>query len=172
MAEIAVTELGDRALLRDYRAELIGQVLIERGVWGPLEAPITVNQRVVARSGYIWFRFWIFPTKHVVNRYYDAGGALIGTHVDVCSPPRCDDQGCRATDLLLDVWITPEGQVTVENESGYEAAIADGSLTPADAELAERQLRELTRGIAAGHFPPSLVRNWQVDLQRVLASVR
>jgi predicted RNA-binding protein associated with RNAse of E/G family len=70
-------------------------------------------------------------------------------------------------DLLLDIWISPDGRVTVRNETAFEAAVADGSLSIDEASWAEEHVRRLTAAIAQRRFPPPLVRNWQVDLRRI-----
>jgi predicted RNA-binding protein associated with RNAse of E/G family len=142
-------------------------VLVERIVWCELPAPRRRWGVVIAGSGYVWFRFWLGGHNQVVERYYEPQGRLIGTQVDVCAPPTCDDAGCRAVDLLLDIWIAPDGRVTIYNEASFERAAAEGQLSAEQAAYAERRVRGLTGAIARGRFPPPIVRNWQIDPSRI-----
>jgi predicted RNA-binding protein associated with RNAse of E/G family len=166
-AEIRSGSFGRRAAMRDYRAEWIGQVLVERVIWGQLPAPRLMAGNVIAHTNYVWFRFWLAEYDQVVERYYRPDGILIGTQIEVCMPLICDENGCRTTSLLLQIWIDPQGQVTVHNEDRFEDAIRQDRLAEDEIWYAENHLRHLTGTIARGKFPPPLVRNWQIDPQRI-----
>jgi predicted RNA-binding protein associated with RNAse of E/G family len=165
--EIRSGQFGDPAEIRDYRVQSLGDVLVERVVWGDLASRHWLADAVVADVGYIWFRFWLLRHEQVVERYYTPDATLIGTQIDVCMPLVCDAIGCRAADLILDIWIDPRGQVTVHNEEGFDAAVASGRLSDDQRRHAETHLRALTAAIARGKFPPPLVRNWQLDPKRI-----
>jgi uncharacterized protein len=167
MGEIKSGEFGNLACVRDYRAERLGDVLVERVVWGEGAVRVQMGDTVLADPGYVWFRFWLPRFEQIVERYYSPSGVLIGTKVDVCTPLECDKSGCSTVDLLLDIWIDPEGRVTVVNEGGFEEAVRREMLSESEAERAEYHLRELTAAIARGRFPPPIVRNWQIDLRRI-----
>jgi predicted RNA-binding protein associated with RNAse of E/G family len=160
-------KFGDPSTVRDYRSELLGDVYIERIIWGDLSLQQQLPGDGIAGPGFIWFRFWLLSDDQVVERYYDAQGQLVGTQIDVCGPLMCNQDGCRANDLILDIRISPDGGVTVHNEDAFEQAIHSGSLEPALIERAETHVRRLTAAIARGRFPPPLVRNWQVDASRI-----
>lgn len=166
MRQIVSGGLGDPAFIRGYRMEHLGDVLVERVVWRELPVPRTLFGAVVADSGAIWLRFWLPRYDQVVERYYLPNGVALGVHIDVCGPLRCDEQGCAADDYILDIWINPQGRVTVHNEDEFERAVLLGELTSEQAQRAETHLRELTTAIARGRFPPPLVRNWQIDPTR------
>ena len=151
----------------DYVVGLIDDILIERLIWGPHAAQRLLGRQVVAAPGYIWYRFWLWRDEQVVEKYFDTQGQLIGTQIDVCAPLRAAHNEWSALDLLLDIWITPAGQVTVRGEAAFERAARDGALSAGEAEQAEQQVRRLTAAIAQGRFPPALVRNWQVDMRRI-----
>ena len=169
-ARIRSGHFGDPAATYGYRFERLGEVFVERIIWAELPAPRRLAGVVVADTGYVWYRFWLLPEGQVVERYFTAGGAPVGTQIDLCAPIAWDETGCAAVDLLLDVWIDAGGRVTVHNEDRFEKAMVWGSLSAAQADLAEAHLRELTAAIARGRFPPPLVRNWQLDLSRIVAT--
>ncbi len=169
-AQIRSGHLGDPAATYGYRFERLGDVAVERVIWAELPAPRHLAGVVVADTGYVWYRFWLFPESQVVERYFAADGAPVGTQIDLCGPIVWADDGCSAADLVLDIWIDSGGRVTIHNEDSFEEAVVLGTLNSEQAELAEAHLRGLTAAIARGRFPPPLVRNWQLDLSRIAAA--
>jgi predicted RNA-binding protein associated with RNAse of E/G family len=151
----------------DYLAGLIDDVLIERAVWGQPDSTGAAAGRVQAGPGHIWYRFWLWRDDQVVERYFDAQGQALGTQVDLCMPLQIEERQWTARDLLLDIWISPQGQVTVGNETAFDAAVRGGQISPEEAIWAEEHVRRLTGAIAQRRFPPAMVRNWQVDLRRI-----
>ena len=151
----------------DYLAGLIDDVLIERAIWRAPADGAAGNGRAPAGAGHIWYRFWLWRDDQVVERYFDAQGLALGTQVDLCMPLQIDEREWTARDLLLDIWISPEGRVTMSNEAAFDAAVSSGQLTDEEARWAEEHVRRLTTAIAQRRFPPAMVRNWQVDLRRI-----
>jgi hypothetical protein len=155
----------------DYYQARLGDILVERVVWSDRGEEGAAGVARFRRPGYAWFRFWLPEGRQVVEKYYDPQGTLLGTQIDVCMLPVEVAGGLQARDLLLDIWISAAGRVTVGNEQAFEQAVREGVLTDDEAGLAERHVRELTRQIAKGRFPPALVRNWQVDAQKLRDSL-
>ncbi len=153
MATIRSGEWQSLPGVADYLAGLIDDVLIERVVWGQVEDA--------------WYRFWLWRDDQVVERYFDAQGQPLGTQVDVCMPLQIGERQWTARDLLLNIWISPQGQVTVGNEAAFDAAVRGGQISREEATWAEEHVRRLTGAISQRRFPPAMVRNWQVDLQRI-----
>jgi predicted RNA-binding protein associated with RNAse of E/G family len=151
----------------DYLAGLIDDVLIERAIWSRAANEAAASGRAQAGPGHIWYRFWLWRDDQVVERYFDAQGNALGTQVDVCMPVQINEREWTARDLLLDIWISPQGRVTVGNEAAFDAAVSSGDLSPDEAGWAEEHVRRLTGAIAQRRFPPAMVRNWQVDLRRI-----
>ena len=166
MATIRSGEWQSLPGVADYLAGLIDDVLIERAIWG-VPTAMAGNGRAPAGTGHIWYRFWLWRDDQVVERYFDAQGQALGTQVDLCMPLQVGEREWTARDLLLDIWISPEGRVTVSNEAAFEAAVSNGQLTDDEARWAEEHVRRLTAAIAQRRFPPAMVRNWQVDLRRI-----
>lgn len=168
--------------VQDYRAAALGDILAERLVWGPGASTVQQGDTAIAGPGYIWFRFWLSRDQQVVEKYFDARGQALGMQIDVCMPlaplapklragpfaavdKRLD--GWSTADLLLDIWMAADGRVTVRNEAAFEQAVRDAALTSDEATWAEERVRTLTSAIARRRFPPALVRNWQVDVERI-----
>ena len=70
--------------------------------------------------------------SYLVYRLIDEDGQLIGHRFDVCADVRLGDE-IHYTDLLLDVWMPPDGSIHVLDEHEVEAAIADGLISRAQA---------------------------------------
>lgn len=151
----------------DYFAGLVDDVLIERVIWGDGWAAAPPGGRQLAGYGFIWYRYWVWRDDQLVERYYDKSGGLLGTRIDVCTPMEIEERHWRTRDLLLDIWIAPDGRVTVTNEAAFDAAVVAGEITAEEAEWAEAHVRRLTGAISQNRFPPAMVRNWQVDIRRI-----
>lgn len=167
---MATIESGDwqkQPGVADYFAGLVDDVLIERVIWGEGWSPVQRAGRQLAGYGFIWYRFWVWRDDQLVERYYDMSGMLLGTQIDVCTPMQIDEQHWQTQDLVLDIWIAPDGRVTVTNEAAFDDAVRDGVLSSDEADWAEAHVRRLTGAIAQGRFPPAMVRNWQVDIRRI-----
>lgn len=151
----------------DYRFERLGEVFVERVIWAQDTPLRRIGGTVIAGPGYLCFRFWLPAYDQIVERYFSDDGVAAGTLLDVCTPLVCQLDSCSTTDLLLDLWIDPRGQVTLYKEAQFEEAVRSGLLESEQADLAERHVRELTAALARGRFPPPLVRNWRVDPARI-----
>ena len=160
-------EWRDLPGIADYFAGLVDDILIERVVWAEAGAADQMGGLAAAEPGHIWYRFWLWRDDQLVERYYDAEGVLLGTQIDICSPMVIEESQWQVDDLVLDIWISPEGRVNVTNEASFDQAVADGLLTPDQEDYAEQHVRRLTGAIAQRRFPPAIVRNWQVDITRI-----
>ena len=106
-----------------------------------------------------------------IERYYGEHGELIGTQIDVCMPTTFDEGAWRAKDLYLDIWVAPDGRVTLSGETTFDEAAEQGQLSRDEVQYAEEQVRTLTTGIAQGRITPPIVRRWQVDPSRIHSMV-
>jgi predicted RNA-binding protein associated with RNAse of E/G family len=62
-------------------------------------------------------------------------------------------RGFSMLDLMLGIWLTENGRVTVHDEARFDRAVAEGAVSPVEAEHAEMVIRELTTSIAQKRFP-------------------
>ena len=153
------------ALMTDYRIEQLSDMLVERATWTEVAPLLTRADCSIAAPGYIWFRFWIFDRGQLVEKYFDDKGTSLGFSVPVVTDFQRDGGRVSALDLGLQLWLADDGQVIVLGEAGFDAAVADGIVTPERAEDGERIIRELTLEIAQGRFPPAVIRNFALNLR-------
>jgi predicted RNA-binding protein associated with RNAse of E/G family len=81
--------------------------------------------------------FWRWR-NYDLYRFTSPEGEVLGHRFDVVSEVRIAPDRVRYLDLLLDVLVTADGTVTVEDEDDVAHAISDGLLT-------ERQLQTIER---------------------------
>ncbi|MEZ4611499.1 MAG: DUF402 domain-containing protein [Caldilineaceae bacterium] len=84
---------------------------------------------------------WLVLADRIVDKYFDADGAMLGMRVPICMPIESDGSHLRTVDLDLALWIGAEGQVTVINEDLFDEAAATGALTPQQVEYGEQAIR-------------------------------
>ena len=76
--------------------------------------------------------------NYLVYRMFDQDGALVGHRIDVCRDVRFGQESIEWTDLLLDLFITPAGELRVLDEDEVASAITAGLLSPQDQEIIAR----------------------------------
>lgn len=148
--------------MEDYRHEWFGSLLVERATW-KADAPVLhLAGTQVSGPGYVWFRFWLAEGGHVVEKYFDPEGKALGMFVPVGPPVRLRGEQYRTEQLLLGLWLQPDGRVHVLGEEAFDQAVDQDLLPEAEVAQAERRIRQLTLEIGRGRFPPPLVRNFEI----------
>ncbi len=92
-----------------------------------------------------------FTEHYYTDRWYNifdiahADGTRKGWYCNVAEPARISDKEIEQIDLLLDLWVDPQGNALVLDEDEFEA---DTMLTPAQRVGARRGLQELLQTLA------------------------
>jgi predicted RNA-binding protein associated with RNAse of E/G family len=146
--------------MTDYRSQLFGNMLVERATWGNTAATQWLGQTRIAAPGYVWVRFWPTDGEEPIEKYFDADRQLIGFYVPLCMPTQQRGDRLVAHRLLLGLWLSNTGQVTVFGEDEFEQAVARRELAPVEIEHAEFRIRTLTFEIHRKQFPRGLVRTF------------
>jgi predicted RNA-binding protein associated with RNAse of E/G family len=148
--------------MRDYRAEWLNDMLVERAAWVAAASPQSIGRVQVTGPNFVWFRFWLGDGEQILDKYFDASGLPIGmySHVGMALPHQ--GRNFSLVDLILGLWITADARVTVHHEAAFDEAVRAQVITPIEAEHAEHQIREMTMAIAQKRFPPALVRNFSI----------
>lgn len=146
-------------LMSDYHAEWLSDMLVERATWTSHVGAHLVNHQVVGAPGYVWFRFWLANGEHILEKYFDDHGQPLGMYACIGMSVPHRGRGLSMLNLLLGLWITEDGRITVLNEPEFDAAVDNGAISPVEAEHAEQQIREVTMAIASRRYPPPIVRN-------------
>jgi protein associated with RNAse G/E len=101
------------------------------------------------------------PGDHFIEYFYSdrwfnifaiatADGQRKGWYCNVAAPALIDTERVEQVDLLLDVWVAPDGQLLILDEDEFAA---DLTLTAEQRRNARQGLRDLLALIAARHEP-------------------
>ena len=122
-------------------------------------APLEIGDTALEEGGAVlWF---LFPGKAwEVAAAYDAGGEMAGYYTNFIRPPRIEGRQWHLTDLFLDVWQPAEGEARLLDADDLEAAIADGTIEPAEARAIEDEAAAVMRAAESGRWPPRIVKEY------------
>ncbi len=152
------------AQMTDYRAEWFSEMLVERATWSSDAEEQFIGGHMIVQPGAVWLRFWLLESELMVEKYFDASGQLLGFYVPISMPLQRRVSTLRIITLVLALWIQPDERVTVLHEAEFDQAVADGVITPVEAEQAEQRIRELTLFVVQKRFPPAMVRNFTIKV--------
>ncbi|MBE0696445.1 MAG: DUF402 domain-containing protein [Anaerolineaceae bacterium] len=84
---------------------------------------------------------------------FDASGAILGYYCDITTPLRKVKNEYYVQDLLLDLWIFPDGSFTELDWDEFNEAVQQGMLSLEYQEYAVKTMRLLVEEIRKGIFP-------------------
>ena len=110
---------------------------------------------------------WILPGQriHSVSKvlvyneffsivdYHDPAGRTLGYYCDIVTPLRRSGADYFLTDLILDLWISPDGHATELDREEFEAALASGLFPRQFERDALHTLARLKTEVEQGIFP-------------------
>lgn len=133
----------------------------------PFHPPIRIGGEIALETGSdaVWFTFpgiW-----HDIGRFHRADGAFTGLYANILTPPLLQEDGIwHTTDLFLDVWVDPRGELSVLDEDQLVEALERGWVSPATAERASQEVRWIRERFRDGAWPPPLVGEWTLERAR------
>ncbi len=119
-----------------------------------LSEPFVINEKVVIKTGCRGILYDLLDRWYNVITVFDGKG-FIGYYSDIRTPPERFPGGYQATDLVLDLWVAPDGSYTVLDREEFRQA----SLHDEHRKKAEEVLTELIGTIRDGRYPPAEVRD-------------
>lgn len=125
--------------------------------------PVTVAGSPVleAASPVVWFTF---PGEwHDIGRFHLPDGTFTGYYANILTPVRVDCDDWHTTDLFLDVFVTPAGEVHVLDVDELAEAERRGWIDRRLAGRARLEADRLARAARAGAWPPYLVTAWTLE---------
>lgn len=135
-----------------------------------VERPQRVLDRVIADSGFLAIWFLYRNRWYDVGKFYDRQRNLVGYYCDIIKPLnkllRTPGKTNRITDLFLDLWITPGGDLVVLDEDEFEAALEHGYLSKSLADQARKQMDSLIQKVKARRFPPLSAQRVEAPTER------
>jgi len=133
----------------------------------PMARPLRVGGHTVLDDGapVVWFTFpgaW-----HDVGRFHTRDGRFTGCYANILTPVRfLGPDEWETTDLFLDVFVDPRGNVFLLDQDEMEAGERAGAIDPPLAASARREAERLIRLARTGHWPPPVVDRWTLERAR------
>lgn len=84
---------------------------------------------------------------------FDGAGRPLGWYCDVVTPLQKVEDGYFLRDLLLDLWIWPDGQMRELDWDEFEEAFRAGSISAAEHQQAQATLARMVAETRQGIFP-------------------
>ena len=145
---IKQNHLGEKLL------EYSGEVLMQGKTWLCIEATFNNPDKdagyVVFRRGDTFIEWYYNDRWYNVFELYDVDdGQHKGWYCNITRPAVISEDLIRADDLALDVFVTPEGDITVLDEDEFAAL----NLAPSDQRAARSAVQAIRRAVANGDSP-------------------
>jgi len=145
---IKQNHLGEKIL------EYSGEVLTEGKTWVCLEATFNNPDKdagyVVFRRGDTFIEWYYSDRWYNVFELYDVDDEHHkGWYCNITRPAQISEELIRADDLALDVFVSPEGEITVLDEDEFAAL----NLAPADQRAARNAVLAIRRAVENGDTP-------------------
>lgn len=132
--------------------------------------PTLVAGRAVLETGspVVWFTF---PDEwYDVGRFHLPDGTFTGFYANILTPVEFDGDTWTTTDLFLDVFVTPTGEIHVLDREELDEAERGGWVDAALAARARAEADRLVHMARGGAWPPEVVRQWPLERARGVAS--
>jgi predicted RNA-binding protein associated with RNAse of E/G family len=98
-------------------------------------------------------KFMFYAEHFSIMQLIGRTGEVVGVYTDITTPLRRVGQEYHLTDLCLDLWLTPDGKVSVLDEDEFEQAVEQGLIDSRLARTARLTLERLLGEAEAGIFP-------------------
>ena len=163
--QIHTTRIGKP--VRVFQEELIELTEFRLKTFIPL--PIEISQPLSEywqRDGLLGPMDWVvsltkyyFFNDHLsILAIYDKADRLLGYYCDIVTPLQKVGDDYHRTDLVLDLWVTPDLKLYELDWDEYEQVVEQGLMTVEQQELARSTLDRLKAEIVSGLFPTEYIR--------------
>jgi hypothetical protein len=134
-------ELRTLTILSPEKSENYSRIWHDAGAFPKDQLVVTVKKTLFYREYF------------AILQLLDAGNRSIGCYVDIATPLKKNNGIYQLTDLILDLWIAPDGCYTELDVDEFEQASAAGKLSPEWDTQARQTFARLKVEIARGSFP-------------------
>jgi hypothetical protein len=97
-----------------------------------------INDIIIPRGSTTMAHHWT-DRGYVLWRMFASDGSLIGTLFHICKDVLISDQSVSYLDLIVDIWVTTEGDTRVLDEDELEECEQKGLLTDQEKQWIEKQ---------------------------------
>ena len=135
----------------------LGDVIVAKAKFEGMLAPLRVNGVEVIRNGYTMLYFAFVGKNYDILKVYDERGNFKGFYVDVLAYTKRDGNTLEMLDLLLDIFIFPDGEAFLLDEDELEMALNYGLIDRETFDFTYSIAREILEKAERGEFPPEIV---------------
>jgi len=127
---------------------------------------IQFDDKLVLTAGFPTVYFELIGKWFNVVKIRDLKGKHTGYYCDISTPLRLlEDGSVEATDLFLDIWVSPDLRYKVLDQNEFEEAIEKKWISKHLYERAKMELKKLIELVEQKEFPPRLVRHLEERLE-------
>ncbi len=131
------------------------------------EESLQLGDRIILENGspVVWFTF---PGEwHDVGRFHDQAGNFTGLYANILTPPTFHEGGVwHTTDLYLDIWMEPTGELTILDEEQLEEAQSSGWIDSDLGQAARAEVQRIMNAATRGDWPHPAVEIWTLERAR------
>ena len=120
------------------------------------EQPYMAGDTVIPSGSRTVGHYWT-GAGYVLWEMFGPEGDLLGYYIHFCRGPIVEDDRVEYTDLILDLWVDPDGTETVLDEDELRKALRFGLMTHEECGMVQRRRADVTtewEGILAGRWRP------------------
>lgn len=126
-------------------------------------SPIIIDGETVLGDNFnaIWFVFtglW-----YDIGKIYNLNNEWTGYYCDIIMPVERSAEKFEIVDLILDLWVSPDGTYQIQDEDEFETALEKGIINRELADKAKDELNNLIGEVKSGSFPPEFVKNFRTE---------
>lgn len=103
-------------------------------------------------------KYYFFKDYLGILAFHDVAERLLGYYCDIVTPLQKVGDDYHRTDLVLDLWVTPDLKLYELDWDEYEQVIEQGLMSIEQQEIARNTLDRLKAEVASGLFPTEYIR--------------
>ncbi len=161
MTEITIEYKRPGKEPREWQQELLAdteEYIISSFVFR-LPKPFTHSGEVLIEDGYNGVMFDFLDRWYNVVKIWDEQKKFRGYYSDIRTPPVRTEDGYRAVDLFLDIWLDREGHFYILDEDEFEEAELSEDIEEKVLDTKHRLIKEIKNG----NYPPSPAKEFQLE---------
>ena len=134
-------ELRTQTILLDEASHIFSTGWHKKGCFPPTQFIKTVR------------KILFYQKYFAIMQLLDGNDKSLGCYIDIATPLHQFNGIYRLTDLILDLWIFPNGRYQELDVDEFEQVVANGGISYEWEKLARHTLEQLKACVKAGDFP-------------------
>jgi predicted RNA-binding protein associated with RNAse of E/G family len=118
------------------------------------DRPYAAGETIIPSGSRTIGHYWA-GAGYILWEMFGSEGSLLGYYIHFCRGPIVEDTLVEYTDLILDLWVDPDGTETLLDEDDLRKALRSGVITHEECGMVQRRRAEVTTGweeILAGRW--------------------